>query len=92
MDEQDMTHQRQMLDRLVLAGLTSVARYLAARAAVADVAARRTVCVNHPARQALVIGPDHVTPLCGLCALAARAETSAPTDAETSARQEMTDA
>lgn len=89
----DLTTQRQMLDRLVLAGLTTVARYLAARAAVADVAARRVVCVNHPTRQALVLGPDHVTPLCGPCGFDAHAaETSAVPDAETSALKEMTDA
>lgn len=87
----DLTTQRQLLDRLVLAGYLSVARYLAARTAVADVPARRAVCANHAHRQALVFGPDHVTPLCGPCGFDAHAaEGSAAPDAEVSALKERT--
>lgn len=87
----DLTTQRQLLDRLVLAGFLSVARYLAARTAVADVPAQRAVCAHHPARTALVLGPDHITPLCGPCGFAAYdAESSAGADAEGSALRERT--
>lgn len=88
---QDLTTQRQLLDRLVLAGYLSVARYLAARAAVADVPARRAVCAYHATRTALVFGPDHVTPLCGPCGFDAHAaEVSAGAAAEVSALKERT--
>ena len=85
----DLTTQRQLLDRLVLDRLVTVARYLAARQAVADVPARRAVCAHHADRQALVMAPDHVTPLCGPCGLAAHAEGSAD-NAEGSALRERT--
>ena len=44
-------HQRQLLDRLVLDRLLTVARYLAARATVADVRPGARSCVNHADRR-----------------------------------------
>ena len=54
---QDLTTQRQLLDRLVLDRLLTVARYLAARRPSPMCPARRPVCANHADRQALVMAP-----------------------------------
>lgn len=64
-----LADQRQLLDRLVLAGLLPAERYLAERMLIADAASVR--CAQHPAVVALIYGPDEHTPLCGPCAVTA---------------------
>lgn len=65
-----LARQRALLDRLLRAGLLPLARYLAARAQIAD-EAPLCCCVHHPRRPAHIYAPDDVTPLCGECAVVA---------------------
>jgi hypothetical protein len=66
---QTLAAQRQLLDRLVLAGLLPKDRYLAQRVLIAD--APRVCCAYHAGVAALVYGPDEQTPLCGPCGVEA---------------------
>lgn len=66
---QTLAAQRQLLDRLVLAGLLTPQRYLAERVLIAE--APRICCAYHSNRAALIYGPDEHTPLCGPCGVEA---------------------